>query len=99
VLTSEDLPQDELLVREAALNDPREAQRTALTEIAKLLARRDWTGILEPTEDCVVFIAEHDGALAPKRASVREVTQPTEPLAAWDGPGGGVERAPRGSTE
>jgi hypothetical protein len=97
VLTSEDLPQDELLLREPALNDPREAQRTALTEIAKLLARRDWTGILQPTGDCVVFIAEH--ALAPKRASVREVTQPTEPLAAWDGPGGGVERAPRGSTE
>jgi hypothetical protein len=76
-------PEDEFLLREAALNDRREAQRTVLTEVAKRLARRDWSGVFRPTEDFVVFIAEHDEGFAPKHASVREVN-PSERLAAWD---------------
>ena len=82
-LEAEDDPEDELLLREAALNDVREAQRTILTEVARLLARRDWTGVFTPTEDFIVYIAEHDEVFAPKHASVREVN-PAERLAVWD---------------
>ncbi len=42
---------DPLLFREAALNDPREPQRTVLTEVAKLLARRDWDPLLQLTDE------------------------------------------------
>jgi YD repeat-containing protein len=74
---------DDLLLREAALNDRREAQRTVLTEVAKLLARRDWSGLLTPTEDFVVYIAEHDEGFTKKHESVREVN-PSKRLAIWD---------------
>jgi YD repeat-containing protein len=79
----EDVDLDALLLQEAALNDPREAQRTVLTEAAKLLARRDWAGVFTPTDDFVVFVAEHDEGFSEKHASVREVNPP-ERLAAWD---------------
>jgi hypothetical protein len=74
---------DELLLREAALNDPRDAQRTVWTEAAKLLARHDWTGLLTPADDFVVFFAEHDEGFTEKHASVREINPP-ERVAAWD---------------
>jgi YD repeat-containing protein len=74
---------DPLLLREAALNDPREPQRTVLTEAAKLLARRTWDPILRLTDDFVVYIAEHDEGIAEKYASVREVN-PADRLARWD---------------
>lgn len=74
---------DHLLLREAALNDPREAQRTVLTEVARRLAVHEWDGLFEPTEDFVVFVSEHDEGYAAKDASVREVNPP-ERVAAWD---------------
>lgn len=74
---------DPMLLREAALNDPREGQRTVLTEVARRLALHEWDGVFEPTEDFVVFIAEHDEGYAEKHASVREVNPP-ERVAAWD---------------
>jgi YD repeat-containing protein len=74
---------DPLLLREAALNDPREPQRTVLTEVAKLLARRSWDPILRLTDDFVVYIAEHDEGMAEKHASVREVN-PADRIARWD---------------
>ncbi len=74
---------DHLLLREAALNDPREAQRNLLTEVARRLAVHEWDGLFEPTEDFVVFVAEDDDGYAAKDASVREVNPP-ERVAAWD---------------
>jgi YD repeat-containing protein len=74
---------DPLLFREAALNDPREPQRTVLTEVAKLLARRDWDPLLQLTDDFIVYIAEHDEGVAEKQASVREVN-PADRVARWD---------------
>ena len=74
---------DPLLLREAALNDPREPQRTVLTEVAKLLARRSWDPILKLTDDFVVYIAEHDEGFAEKHASVHEVNPPDR-LARWN---------------
>ncbi len=72
-----------LLVREAALNSVWGEYRVVLTEVARLLAAQDWTGIFTPTDDFVVFIAEHDEDYAPKDASVRDVNPP-ERVAAWD---------------
>jgi YD repeat-containing protein len=74
---------DPLLLREAALNDPREPHRTVLTEAAKLLARRDWDPLLQLTDDFVVYIAEHDEGVSEKQASVREVNPPDR-VARWD---------------
>ena len=74
---------DPLLLREAALNDPQEPHRTVLTEAAKLLARRDWTALLQVSDDFIVYIAEHDEGVALKQASVREVN-PAERVAQWD---------------
>jgi hypothetical protein len=64
---------DRLLLREAALNNPREPHRIVLTEAAKLLARRDWTALLGVSSDFIVYLAEHDEGLAGKLASLREV--------------------------
>ena len=74
---------DWLLLREAALNDPQEPHRTVLTEAAKLLARCDWDSHLQLTDDFIVYIAEHDEGIAPKRASVREVNL-AERVANWE---------------
>ena len=38
----------ELLLREAALNDPREAQRTVLTEVARRIDAHDWGALPKP---------------------------------------------------
>jgi YD repeat-containing protein len=74
---------DRLLLREAALNDPDQPQRTVLNAVAAALARRDWTGVIAPTEDFVAFIAEHDEDIAPKRESLRAVNPP-ERAATWE---------------
>src|SRR5690606_20994068 len=74
---------DERLLRETALNDPRDPKRVVLNAAAKRLARQDWSGIITPTDDFVVFIAEHDEGFEPKYESVLEVNPP-ERLAAWD---------------
>jgi YD repeat-containing protein len=82
-LEVEDDPIDDRLLRETALNDPRDAKRVVLNAVARRLARHVWAGIFVPTEDFVVFIAEHDEGFAPKYESVLEVNPP-ERLAAWD---------------
>jgi YD repeat-containing protein len=83
---------DRLLLREAALKDPGEPHRTVLTEVAKLLARRDWREILQPSDDFIVYIAEHDEGVAEKQASLREVN-PSERVALWNA---GLRRPPSG---
>jgi hypothetical protein len=75
---------DRLLLREAALNDPGQPQRTVLNAVASALARRDWAGVIAPTEDFVAFIAEHDEDIGPKRESLRAVNSP-ERAAIWEG--------------
>jgi YD repeat-containing protein len=82
-LEVEDHEDDQRLLRETALNDPRDAKRVVLNAVAKRLAHRDWSGVFTPTEDFLVFIAEHDEGFAPKYESVLEVNPP-ERLAAWD---------------
>jgi YD repeat-containing protein len=82
-LEVEDDEDDDRLLRETALNDPRDAKRVVLNAVAKRLARHDWSGVFTPTEDFVVFIAEHDEGFALKYESVLEVNPP-ERLAAWD---------------
>jgi hypothetical protein len=74
---------ERLLVREAALNDPHPAERTVLTAVASVLARRDWAGVIAPTEDFVAFIAEHDEDIGPKRESLHAVNPP-ERAAVWE---------------
>jgi YD repeat-containing protein len=74
---------ERVLLRGAALNDPGEPQRTVLNAAAAVLARHDWNGLITPTDDFVVFIAEHDEGYSDKHKSVRAVNPP-ERLAAWD---------------
>jgi YD repeat-containing protein len=74
---------DPLLLREAALNNPQEPHRIVLTEAAKLLARRDWNELLRPTDDFIVYIAEHDEGVDDKRHSLRDVN-PADRIARWD---------------
>jgi hypothetical protein len=74
---------DRLLLREAALNDPGQSQRTVLNAVACVLARRDWEGVITPADDFVVFIAEHDEGIGPKRESLR-VVNPPERAATWE---------------
>lgn len=51
---------DAFLHREAAMRQPGDPRRIVFTAAAGLLARHDWTGLLTPTDDFVVYIAEHD---------------------------------------
>jgi hypothetical protein len=88
--------QERLLLRDAATSQPEEPQRVVLNAAAGLLARHDWTGLLTPTTDFVVYIAEHDEGWAPKHASVRAVNPPDR-IAAWDA--GWPARASRGEDE
>ena len=74
---------EDLLLREATLKQPANPCRTVLNEVAALLARHDWSGVLKPMRDFVVFIAEHDEAYAPKAESVRAVN-PADRLAQWE---------------
>ena len=74
---------DSLLLREACLKQPADPYRAILHEVAALLARHDWNGLVTPTEDFVVFVAEHDEDITPKHDSVRAVN-PADRLAAWD---------------
>ena len=74
---------ERLLLREAALNDPDQAQRTVLNAVASALARRDWAGVIAPAEDFVAFIAEHDEDIPPKRESLRAVNPP-DLAAMWE---------------
>ena len=67
---------ERVLLREAGLNDPDEAERTILTEVARLLVRLDWRGLITPTEDFVAFIAEHDEDYPPKYESLRAINPP-----------------------
>jgi hypothetical protein len=71
------------LIQEASLKQPADPCRTVLNDVAALLARHDWSGLVEPTSDFVVFIAEHDEGYAPKAASVRAVN-PADRLAQWE---------------
>ncbi len=71
------------LLRTAALNDPDPPQRTVLHSVAAALARRDWAGVLAPAEDFVVFIAEHDEDVPPKRESLHKSNPPGR-AAIWD---------------
>jgi hypothetical protein len=73
---------DARLLREAAIKQPGDPYRVVLGAAAALLARHDWSGLLTPTEDFVVFIAEHDEGIPPKLASVRAVNPPDR-LEAW----------------
>jgi hypothetical protein len=74
---------ERLLLREAALNDPGQPQRTVLNAVASALARRDWAGVIAPTDDFVAFIVEHDEGIAPKRESLRAVNPPKR-VATWE---------------
>jgi len=71
------------LLREASLKQPGDPRRVLLTAAARSLARHDWHGLLTPTKDFVVFIAEHDEGFRPKHDSVRAVN-PSARLAVWD---------------
>jgi hypothetical protein len=93
-LEVEDDEDDDRLLRETALNDPRDAKRVVLNAVAERLARHDWSGVFAPTDDFVVFIAEHDEGFALKYESVLEVNPPDR-LAAWDARSGAVDRPPR----
>lgn len=53
-----------------------------LHEVAALLARHDWDRLITPTEDFVVFVAEHDEGIAPKYESLRAINPPDR-VAAW----------------
>jgi YD repeat-containing protein len=71
------------LLREAALSDPGQPQRTVLNAVASTLARRDWAGVIAPTPDFVAFISEHDEDIDPKRESLRAVN-PSDRAAIWE---------------
>jgi len=68
-------------LREAALSDPGQPQRTVLS--ASALARRDWTGVIAPTSDFVAFLSEHDEDIDPERESLRAVNPPDR-AALWE---------------
>jgi hypothetical protein len=74
---------DQLLLREGSLNQPDDPYRAVLNAVAALLSRHDWSHTLTPTDDFVVYCAEHDEAISPKHESVR-TANPPERLAAWD---------------
>jgi YD repeat-containing protein len=62
---------EDSLLREAALSDPGQPQRTVLNAVASTLARRDWAGVIAPMSDFVASRAEHDEDVGPKRESLR----------------------------
>jgi hypothetical protein len=74
---------DARLSREACLKQPADPYHAVLHVVAALLARHESNRLVEPTEDFVVFVAEHDEGITPKHASVRAVSL-AERLAAWD---------------
>lgn len=74
---------DWLLMREAALDGPGDPYTTVLDEVCRVLARHDWDALVTPTDDCVVYCAEHDEDIPPKVRAIR-AANPPDRLAAWD---------------
>ena len=75
---------EDLLLREATLEQPADPCRAVLNEVAALLARHDWTGVLKSRRAIsVVFIAEHDEGYAPKAAMLS--ARPTQPTGSRNG--------------
>ncbi|WP_354697357.1 hypothetical protein DSM112329_02980 [Paraconexibacter sp. AEG42_29] len=74
---------DRLLLREASVLQPADPYWTVLGAVARELAQADWRGVAVPTEDFVVYVAEHDEGVAAKAASVRAHNPPGR-VAAWD---------------
>lgn len=70
------------LLREAALHDP-DPYTTVLDEVARVLARHDWDGLVTTSEDFVVYCANHDEDIPPKVRAIR-AANPPERLAAWE---------------
>ena len=73
----------EELLRLACLQQPGNPHRVLLTEAARLLAARDWSPLLSPTDDFVVYLGEHDEGWRPKYESLREINPP-ERLDRWN---------------
>lgn len=74
---------DWLLLREASLNGPEDPYTTVLDEVCRVLAGHDWDGLIAPTEDFVVYCAEHDEDITPKIRAMRAANPPAR-LAAWE---------------
>lgn len=74
---------DDAMLRVSCQMDPGEPQRVVLGEVAKRLAVADWTGVFTPTDDFVVFIAEHDEDFAPKLRSIH-AHNPPDRVARWE---------------
>jgi YD repeat-containing protein len=74
---------DALLMSQATWRDPGDPYRLVLGEVCRRLAQRDWSGLIVPTEDFVVFCAEHDEDVEPKVEMIRAVNPP-ERVALWE---------------
>ena len=74
---------DERLLRAACIQQPADPYRVVLGAVATRLARTDWAPALRPTDDFVVFIAEHDEDFGPMVASIR-AHNPPERVARWE---------------
>ena len=74
---------NEQVLRAACIQQPLDPYRAVLGAVAAELARNPLPAVLEPTEDFVVFIAEHDEGFAPKVDSIRR-HNPPERVARWE---------------
>lgn len=72
-----------LMLQEAGLNQPEDAQTFVLNAVAAVLSRHDWRGVMSPTDDFVVYRMGHDEDLRWAHESVR-AANPPERLAVWD---------------
>jgi hypothetical protein len=71
------------LERAAAFHQPDDPARFVLDGLAALLARHDWSGVLRPTDDFVVYTAMHDQGWDEQLASLRAVNPP-ERVGLWE---------------
>ena len=77
---------DQVLLRQACIEQTDDPYRAVLGAVASLLARVDWRPQLQPTADFVVYIAEHDEDFGPKLKSIRAHNPPQRAalwLASW----------------
>ncbi|HST43285.1 MAG TPA: hypothetical protein VLK58_27415 [Conexibacter sp.] len=73
---------DALLLREAARASDADPYTTVLDEVARVLAVRDWEGLVKPTDAFVVYCAEHDEGIIEKLRAVR-AANPPDRAARW----------------
>jgi hypothetical protein len=71
------------LLQEAGLNQPADPREVVLEAVGAIVSRRDWRGVMTPTEDFVVYRMGHDEGLRWANESVR-ASNPAERVAAWE---------------